>query len=1116
MQKKTVNGIVGLLFFVILNIFSLSGQGDCAFVVNQAVPDNGQTTFEVEISGLQNPDLGGGQAVCAVRVRFRHNYLGDLTLQLESPSGQSIKLIGETTDQINPTNLITWDVTFLPCMAPASPDPGFSNTWDNEQPWQVLSDYTGSYYPNSGCLQDFDSGSANGIWIFTAIDADLQATGIIEEVEIIFCDDTGIVCSVCTANAGRFVPSGISICEGDVFNASVFDPKYQAGMPSDSEYGFQYLVSSDGQTFDFYSELVGAGWAVGNYTICGISFIKTDSIGFIRHIDTLTLSEIRNAFDAEAVPYCADISTNCFKLEVHTIPDTTYLTEVICSGQSVIVAGNQYTQTGIYTVNTSSQYGCDSVIVLDLYVEKFNVSITQFDTLSCENNSTLLDASGSGPGLDGLYAWSTTNGVIASDTSEPIVTISAPGLYSVTVTDQSGCTSMKDWIAIADGTYPLVSVTDGVLTCSRTIHRFKPVTFPGDVSFSWIGPGGFTSNAKNPPITMGGEYVLTVEDTSGCAVSVVGMVEMDTAKIPIVLDVTKVCDEMETVLTINPFRGSMSWTGPGGFFENERTINVSAPGTYNALRVMPNGCESTASFNVTSDYIIPNLGVTATSDTLNCAEQITLSATSATPGNQYRWISPGGQHLSADSTLTVTQSGVYTVEILAPNLCPNEMEFEIFKGDDLFEVSTFTDTINCHEDTVLIGALFNTQANLITWTGPGLVDSNDQFVRVFEAGDYTVQIIDSSGCIATASVAVESDLKPIAFRLEADTISCSNKEATLRFITPEEYTSVRWERDGAFLGSGLTLEVDYPGVYQMTLTGVNGCERRKDIEVQTDTIPGRVYIAPAAIGCQDSSQIFVVPVDSIVNYNWSGPAGFSSNLQNPFVYSHGSYALEVIGLNGCPDTLSGLVTDVSVIPNLQVANELLDCIDSIAILSALTQDTSIAFNWFSQGTMISDSAAVAVKQPGMYHVLAQSLVTECVANDSVMLEPAVIPEVYASDGHLDCRDSTAILQAMSDSANVVFTWYDQEGTVISNTASVQVNQAGTYEVQGVWLNGCSNDTFSTVTVDTVHPVAIATTDEEIRCDIQVIVLDGTASVGDSLALPLECFARGDPCWRRHG
>ena len=1087
------------VFVGLVAINTSAAQGACAFDLDLPIPDNSELNLELEISGLVQDDLATSQSLCGVRLQFRHNYIGDLTIELESPAGQSIKLIGEPTDLISPTNLSTWNVTFLPCGDLAVPDGGFNQTWSNDQGWQVFTSYTGSYYPVSGCLEDFNSGSANGTWILRFVDNDQQATGIVESVELLFCDDTGLDCSVCGSDAGQFGQVGIKACEGIDFSDLVFIPEYSTNKPADSLYSYQYIVSDDGTSFQYSETVPGSGWAVGSYTICGISFLKADSSGLFTMLDSLSLSDVQGAFDSDTLSYCADITSSCIELLVSPIPDTTFLVDTICKGDVVVVGNQEFKLTGVYNVKLTSQGECDSIVQLNLRVRRPVIKIFQQDTLSCENNTTALDASTSSPGATGIYEWSTDNGLIVGNPNTSIITIGAPGDYMVTVTDLNGCSFEEQWTAEVDGSFPFISITDGELTCNRPTHRFKPVAFPTQVTYQWSGPNGFNSNKRNPLIDEAGMYVLTVTDTSGCQVSIVGNVTVDTATLPTVINIVKDCSAGITTLGIDERGGAYEWSGPGGFTADVRSVDVSTPGEYIAVRTMPNGCTTSDTVVIDNDYDIPDLNVVATNDILNCAEQLTLSALSSLGGGIYQWTGPSNQLEGTDSTLNIRQPGVYHVELEAPNGCIGEEDYEIFKGNDLFTVNTFTDTLTCTEDTVLVGASFTTQAVDIIWSGPGLVDSTLQFIRVDAAGLYEVEVVDTSGCVAFASLYVEEDIDPIRFTLMADTLTCTNKNSLVSYATTEVVTQTLWADDDGFISNNPSILANDAGPYYLTLTGENGCARERAISVAVDTMSPLVFITPTSIGCDDSVQVFAVPVDSIVMYEWTGPQGFNSSDKSPFVYTFGLYDLNAIALNGCSSEISTDVTDISVAPDLAIDAELLDCIDSIATLTASSVDSATSFTWYDSEGVISVLPAVQVKEPGMYLVEVRSAVTMCTDTDSVEVLPPVAPAVYATDDVLNCVDTVLTVVAASDSLNMMYRWLDPLGGVFGFGNQIEIDEPGVYRVQGTWINGCTSDTTFEILIDTMPPLAVAYTDQEVRCALTTIVLDGSASIGDSVS-----------------
>ena len=120
---------------------------------------------------------------------------------------------------------------------------------------------------------------------------------------------------------------------------------------------------------------------------------------------------------------------------------TTTIDTVVCSN-TFTWNGNTYTESGIYVWTGTNAVGCDSVVTLNLIMSP--MSITTFDNTTPENlcndhiyNTCQLSVGAlvSGGTTPYQFAWNT------GATSQQINNLCNPGIYSVLVTDASGCTA---------------------------------------------------------------------------------------------------------------------------------------------------------------------------------------------------------------------------------------------------------------------------------------------------------------------------------------------------------------------------------------------------------------------------------------------------------------------------------------------------------------------------------------------------------------------------------------------------------------------------------------------------------------------------------------------------
>jgi gliding motility-associated-like protein len=188
----------------------------------------------------------------------------------------------------------------------------------------------------------------------------------------------------------------------------------------------------------------------------------------------------------------------------------------------------EVTAPGVYGVTVSDENGC---------VGFGNVSIEQVEELIPEIEGPTLICPGeiatlSSPGY-ALYAWSTgaTTGELA---------VSAPGVYSVTVTDENGC-SGEGTVQVDQFDAPEIDAGGDVV-----INSEKAVTLnaTGGLAYTWSGPAALIScfNCSETVVTPAETtiFYVTGTDENGCTGT-------DSVTVFVVIDL-----ELDPVNTITP------------------------------------------------------------------------------------------------------------------------------------------------------------------------------------------------------------------------------------------------------------------------------------------------------------------------------------------------------------------------------------------------------------------------------------------------------------------------------------------------------------------------------------------------------------------------------------
>lgn len=536
---------------------TLSAQPCACTNCPQFMPDNFTGDFNISVQGATNNMLGqNGQGVCAVIMHFDHEYLGDLSITLTSPSGQSVQLVGPI-GFFGPTDFTDWNVTFLPCADPAvAPDPGFTANWNNNQPWGMNGIYTGSYYPFNGCLQNF-SGSVNGTWTLTVVDGQAVDVGNFYDYEIIFCDPDGINCFSCAANAGNLSQGDVVACEGSASLSLNLPPSYNppnSVQPPAAEYSYTYVISNFAggviQGFDPAPDL--SAYPTGVYNVCGLSYLTTQAGNIPAPNGTLTTAQLSTQLNSGQPPLCGNISTNCVKVTINAAPPNEEVFETICAPDCFTFHGQSYCQTGTFVKNLTmnncdymatlhltvvtvpitniseiicqgecsqtpgfendcvqGQYtevfdnyqGCDSLVKLTLTVINPVANIVAPPELGCNQSSMPLQGTGSSTGGGITYTWTASNGgTIVGPLNTINTAVSTAGDYQLKVCKFSGGVGCCDsaTVTVTQNQNPPnapAGINGLSQICVGQTFNLSATAVGGNGTYTWTVPPGVTINA---------------------------------------------------------------------------------------------------------------------------------------------------------------------------------------------------------------------------------------------------------------------------------------------------------------------------------------------------------------------------------------------------------------------------------------------------------------------------------------------------------------------------------------------------------------------------------------------------------------------------------------------
>ena len=385
--------------------------------------------------------------------------------------------------------------------------------------------------------------------------------------------------------------------------------------------------------------------------------------------------------------------------------------------------------------------------------------------ITCANPVVTLSAISNVPEAE--YSWIGPDGFTSGQAS-PAVNVS--GEYTVTMTDKStGCTSAASTTVVSDTAAPDISAhSNGQLTCTnQAITIIGNSSVPG-ISYKWSGPAGFRSNKQSPVTALAGEYTLVATNpANGCVASTNITIDLDTLS-PVNVEaqvsgnLTCAIDEVTLSASSDTPDVLYSWTGPGGFRQENQIIQVRQPGFYFVIyKNNINGCHVRKMVRVLQDISAPADVNASVSGVLTCRKiSVILTGTSSAGSAVFSWNGPDG-YTSASQTSVVHHGGMYFLTVTS-NVNGCSIRDSAFVMQDTVHPGELTvdipDTINCNNPVIMLdgsSAMTNLQ---YLWKGPRNFSVSNPQAFANLPGQYTFTATDLlNGCADSAFVTVQID-----------------------------------------------------------------------------------------------------------------------------------------------------------------------------------------------------------------------------------------------------------------------------------------------------------------------------------------------------------------------
>lgn len=313
--------------------------------------------------------------------------------------------------------------------------------------------------------------------------------------------------------------------------------------------------------------------------------------------------------------------------------------------------------SGQYTVTVTDAKSCSSTASFSIETTTSIDIAASSSQPDCNDANGSIDVAVTGGSAPYIYQWS--NDVVTEDLSGI-----AAGLYTLTVTDQTGCSQQKSFF-IRDNNTLRVLGSSTPTSCSDDASGQIDLTVSGGTSpytFSW-STGGTSEDITG---LTSGYYTVTVTDAKGCTATAGFTVSKKTFQVPrTVVQPTCPGDNNGSITLQEPIGGTAPFTYEWSTGDLGTSLTDLAPGTYSVTVTDATGCSRT----ITSSIAGPSeISASATVSSSGCnadgSFSIDLDISGGTAPYEVEWSND-----QATEDLEGLSKGTYTAVITDAHGC---------------------------------------------------------------------------------------------------------------------------------------------------------------------------------------------------------------------------------------------------------------------------------------------------------------------------------------------------------------------------------------------------------------------------------------------------------------
>lgn len=628
-----------------------------------------------------------------------------------------------------------------------------------------------------------------------------------------------------------------------------------------------------------------------------------------------------------------------------------------------------------------------------------------------------------------------------------------------------------------------------------------PVMGSDPFTYQWTGPGGFTSNVRNPKrqgatASFSGLYQVLATGFNGCVSMGTVQVSINEFNTPtLVSDKQRYCSNEEILLEATSYSGTVEYewyegVPPGGvLIGRSASPNLLVTPTTGRHRyyVIVRGMSCTTNPSPVYQIDVDEaLEAEVDAELIRVCEggRIVLGTPTVGVNYTYRWTGPDGftsdrQYPAAiEPADPAKHSGTYML-VVSNGSCNSEpVAVDVTVAQKPARPRIDVNSLACEGDTVTLFVTNVTQGERYIWTKPDgsetlRIGDNTLPVAAFPVNEGAWRVrVEIGGCASDLSDAFELDIEEaLNFLVVNDGPVCEGDSVTLTAeVVPG--ASYRWSGPGNFRSTMRQVRTPaFGGLYTVELTTPNGCVSTAETRVELRPVPRITALSSSGdstcvtgVECVQLTPT-VFPADmGQYSYRWEGPGGFVSSASLPCVPNateaiNGVYSL-VVSNGECESVAASTQVRVFEVPPVaELQGSQAYCVGDTLFLTAGVSNPGTAwrYRWKTPGsTRVTQDPtlkidAVGAGDEGYYSLIIENGPCASAVSDSVFVEVTDQPDrpVILPLGEV-CEGDAIRLEAVSN-PSYRYTWLGPGGYRSEEVSPiidpVALDNAGTYALR---------------------------------------------------------------------